>query len=105
MALVDNSTLGLTADSEQSFIYRISTGSTAYVVKSGNATLNGIVVNSHTSGTVEVRDGTAFVGATLKFGTITLGAAERFIPFYGARFANGLVVSVGGTVDITVLYK
>lgn len=102
--IVDNTTLGLVADNGESFIARLTTA-TAYVVKTGNATLNGIVVNSHTSGLIEIRDGTAFVGATLKYGTLTLGATERFIPFFGARFTNGLVVSVSGTIDCTVHYK
>lgn len=103
--IVENSTLGLTADNGESFIFRTATSSTAHVVKTGNTTLNGIVVNSHTSGTIEIRDGAAFVGGTLKFGTLTLGATERFIPLFGARFSAGLVVSLGGTIDVTVLYR
>ena len=105
MGVVNNSTLGLVADDGESFIFRTATSSTAYVIKTGNAALNGIIVNSHTSGTIEIRDGAAFVGATLKFGTITLAAGERYIPFFGARFSSGLVVSLGGTIDVTVLYK
>lgn len=105
MTTVENSTLGLVAGEGESFIFRTATSSTAHVIKTGNATLNGIVVNSHSSGTIELRYGTAFVGGTLKFGTLTLAVGERYIPFYGARFSSGLVVSLGGTIDVTVLYK
>ncbi len=102
---VDNSTLGLVAGDGESFIFRTATSSTAHVVKTGNTTLNGIVVNSHTSGTIEIRDGVAFVGGTLKFGTIAVATGPQTINFFGARFAAGLVVSLGGTIDVTVLYK
>ena len=108
MTTVDNSTLGLVADDGESFIYRATTA-TAHVIKTGNTTLNGIIIGSHTSGTIEIRDGTNFVAGALKFGTMTLSAiattGERFIPFFGARFKDGLVVSCGGTVDVSVLYK
>ena len=36
--------------------------------------------------------------------TITLGAAERFIPFYDEAFDTGLYVTVGGTLDATLVY-
>ena len=104
MSLVHDSTLNLTADVGESFVKNLTTA-TAHVVKTGNVTLNGIVVNSHTSGTIEIRDGTAFVGGTLKYGTLTLAVGERYISFFGARFSTGLIVSVGGTADITVHYK
>lgn len=106
--IVENSTLRLTADNGESFIARLTTA-TAHVIKTGDTTLNGIVIGSHTSGTIEIRDGTNFVAGTLKFGTMTLSAiattGERFIPFFGARFSQGLIVSVSGTIDISVLYK
>lgn len=100
---VFDSTQNLTAKDTESFVTNITTA-TATLVKSGNCTLNGIVVNSHSSGTVEIRDGLTNAG-NLKFGTITLGASERFIDFRGARFSTGMVVSTGGTVDISVLYR
>lgn len=105
MTTVDNATLGLVAGDGESFVFRTATSSTAHVVKTGNTTLNGIIVNSHTSGTIEIRDGAAYVGGTLKFGTITLAAGPNFINFFGTRFASGLVVSLGGTIDVSVLYK
>lgn len=39
------------------------------------------------------------------FNTITLGAAERFIPLYGAGFGTGLYFTLGGTADVTILYR
>lgn len=104
MSTIDNTTLGIVASDGESFYARL-TAVTAYVLKTGNATLNGIVVNSHTSGTIEIRNGTNYLTGTVAFGTITLAAGDRFIPFFGARFPAGLIVSCGGTIDITVMYK
>lgn len=107
--IVNNSTLGLTADNGESFIANLTTA-TVFLIKSGNSTLNGIVINSHSSGTVTIFDHNArnYAG-TVKFGTMTFSAVattgERFIPFFGARFSTGIVAYCTGTVDITVLYK
>lgn len=64
--------------------------------------------------TTETLDNYAFTGATMASGTgtngrvmyntITLGAAERFIPLYDAAFDTGLHVTVGGTLDATLVY-
>ncbi len=109
MAAVNNATLGLVADSEESFVANI-TSATLTLVKAGNATLNGIIINSHSSGTVTIYDHNVntYVGA-VKFGTMTLSTiattGERFITFFGARFSTGILVYCTGTVDISVMYR
>lgn len=41
----------------------------------------------------------------LMFNTITLSVGERWIPFFGASFTNGLYFTKGGTLDVTFLYR
>jgi hypothetical protein len=74
------------------------------LVKTGNGRIKGIIVNSHTGGTVKLWDAvTAAVPVICN--TITLGAAERFVPLYDIEFTVGLYVTIGGTADITIVYK
>lgn len=78
--------------------------SASALVKTGSGKISGIVVNSHTSGTIKVWDNTSAAGTVL-FNTITLAVGERFIPLYDANFTTGCYVTIGGTADITVLYN
>lgn len=74
------------------------------LVKTGTGNLQGIIVNSHSSGTLQLSD--AITSTTpLMFNTITLGAAERWIPLFGAKFTTGLYVTLGGTADFTIIYN
>lgn len=106
MGIVHDSTQNLSADTGESFVKNITTA-TVTLVKSGNATLNGIVVNSHTGGSLVIFNGatTVLANTTIKFGTLSLGTPQLPLDYFGARFADGLVVYTIGTVDITVLYK
>lgn len=79
-----------------------STGSTGAATGIGQAV--GIVINSHTSGTIALYDGTSAAG-TLMNNTITLASGERWIPLFGAKFKTGLYVAVGGTIDYTIYYN
>jgi hypothetical protein len=75
------------------------------VVKSGAGRFYGFIVNSHSSGTIKVWDNTAQSGTVL-LNTITLGTGPQSWVFpIGIEFATGLAVDVGGTIDVTVLYK
>ena len=73
------------------------------LVKTGAGVVAGIVVNSHTGGTIKLWDNTS-AATTVIANTITLGVGERFVPFYNATFDVGLFVTIGGTADITVVY-
>ena len=77
---------------------------TSNLVKTGTGVVVGIIVNSHTNGTLKFWDNTS-AATTVIFNTITLGATERWIPFFGAKFLTGLYITVGGTVDATVIYN
>lgn len=80
-------------------------GTTSQAIKSAAGTLYGIVVNSHSSGTLKLWDNTSAAG-TVVFNTITFAAGPNFIPFpQGISFNTGLFATVGGTIDYTILYK
>lgn len=74
------------------------------LIETGPGTLQGVIVNSHTSGTLKFWDNTS-AATTVIFNTITLGATERWIPFLGAKFTVGCFLTIGGTADVTVLYN
>jgi len=73
-------------------------------IKATPGMLIGVVVNSHTSGTLKFWNNTAGSGAVL-FNTITLAVGERYIPFYNANFNVACFLTIGGTADVTVIYK
>lgn len=109
MIIYDSAT-NLSADTGEHFVKTLTSGTTT-LVKSGAGTLYGILVSSHTSGTIEVRDGTALATGDVKFGTITLIADasvtshDRMIYFGGARFSTGIFVYCAGTTVATALYR
>lgn len=74
------------------------------LVHTGYGKVVGIVVASHTSGTVKLWDNTS-AATTVLVNTMTLAAGERFIPLYDATFTTGLYVTIGGTADITIVYN
>lgn len=80
-------------------------GTTSQSVKNGPGTLYGFTVNSHTNGTLKFWDNTAGSG-TIMINTITLAAGPGFymIPD-GVDFNTGLFVTVGGTIDYTIIYS
>ena len=81
-------------------------GTTSQAVKSGAGTLYGIVVNSHTSGTIKVWDNTS-AATTVIFNTITFAAGSGIVLNFpqGVSFNTGLYIEKGGTIDYTILYK
>lgn len=73
-------------------------------LKTGSGVLKGVVINSHSSGTIKIYDNTSAAG-TVKFNTITFAAGERWIPFFKTSFDIGCHVVVGGTADLTFVFK
>lgn len=74
------------------------------LVKTGTGRVQGIVINSHSSGTIKLWDNTAGSGTVL-LETITLVAGERNIRTFGATFGVGLFITIGGTANITVMFN
>lgn len=97
-----NTSRNLTAGQEEYFFSNLSAGTAQ--IKTGEGTLGGIIINSHTSGAIALYDGTT-VASSVMHGTITFASGERSIDFGGERFKNGLFVNVGGTADITLRFK
>ncbi len=78
------------------------TESTLVIEKFGK--VHGVVVNSHSSGTMQLFGSNTDTLAPIT-GVITFGAAERYVPLFGASLETGLYVAVGGTINYTVVYE
>ena len=74
----------------------------------GNAITTTETLGNYSWGAAKLENGTGTAGKVI-CNTITFSSVattgERFIPFYDAVFDTGLYITVGGTADITVLYK
>ena len=73
------------------------------LVYTGKGTLSGIVVGSHTNGTVEIYDGLTSAGTVL-VNTYTFPSGSSVIDMMGIKFNTGLYITVGGILDIAVFY-
>lgn len=75
------------------------------LIKTGAGKFYGFIVNSHSSGTIKIWDNTS-AATTVLLNTITLAAGPQSwaLPI-GIDFATGLYADVGGTIDVTILYK
>ena len=78
--------------------------SASNLVKTGTGSVQGIIVNSHSSGTLQLSDAITSTTPNIT-GTITLASGERWIPLFGAKFLTGLYITVGGTGNFTVIYN
>jgi hypothetical protein len=78
--------------------------SASTLIKTGAGQVEGVIINSHSSGTLKLWNALSATGAII-CNTMTFAAGERFVPLYGATFAIGLYATIGGTADITIVYK
>lgn len=78
--------------------------SASALIKTGAGVLKGIVVNSHASGTLKLWDNTS-AATTVLLNTITFAAGPNFIKLPAVEFSTGLYTTIGGTADITLLWK
>jgi len=79
--------------------------SASALVKTGAGVLKGIVVNSHSSGTLKLWDNTS-AATTVILNTITFAAGSGIVlTFPAIEFSTGLYATIGGTADITLLWK
>lgn len=80
-------------------------GTTSQQVKSTNGTLLGIIVNSHTNGTLKLWDSATAANAVL-MNTFTFPSGSGVYMFGdGINFNTALYATVGGTLDYTLLYR
>jgi hypothetical protein len=74
-------------------------------IKAGAGYVSGIIVNSHTTGTLKLWDSLSATG-TIICNTITFNNTDRTIFLLELAFTTGLFATIGGTAaDITVVYK
>ena len=74
-------------------------------IKSGGGTLYGVIVNSHTTGTLKLWDSLTASG-TVIMNTYTFATGSQVIMLLqGVSFYTGLYATIGGTADITMLWK
>jgi hypothetical protein len=71
-------------------------------VKTGAGILRGMYVNSTSSGTIKIYDSLTQTGTVLH-NTIT--PAIGFHNFGDRAFSTGLSVTIGGTLDVTLIFK
>lgn len=80
-------------------------GTASQLVKTGSGRFMGWVVNSHSSGTLKFWDAvTATAPILLNTITFAAGPASWVFPV-AIQFSTGLFVTVGGTIDYTILYE
>jgi len=74
----------------------------------GNAIATTETMANYSWGAATLENGAGETGKVI-CNTITFSAVattgERYIPFYDTVFDNGLYITIGGTADLTILYK
>jgi len=86
-------------------LYLNGTAGTAQV-KTGAGNVFGVVINSHTSGTLKMWDSASSVSvSTVIINTFSPAAGSSYIPLGGIPFSAGLVLVKGGTIDCTLIYR
>lgn len=78
--------------------------SASALIKTGAGVVKGFVVNSHSSGTLKLWDNTS-AATTVLLNTITFAAGPNFVKLPAIEFSTGLYATIGGTADITILWK
>lgn len=74
------------------------------LIATGPGSVQGFVVNSHTSGTLKLTDSLDGTTGTM-FNTYTFASGSQSVSLQGANFLTGLYATIGGTADITILFN
>lgn len=75
------------------------------LIASGSGTIAGVIVNSHTSGTLKLWDSTSASGLVI-MNTFTFPAGSGVYKFPDdINFNTGLFATVGGTLDYTIIFN
>lgn len=78
--------------------------SASALIKTGSGRVHGVIINSHTTGTLKLWDSLTATG-TVIHETMTFAVGERFIPMFGETFGTGLFATIGGTANLTIIYN
>lgn len=80
-------------------------GTASALIKTGSGKVWGIIINSHSSGTFKFWDALTATG-TVVTDTFTLSAGSQVIKFpEPLEFQTGLYLTIGGTMNYTVVTK
>jgi hypothetical protein len=82
-------------------IVNLTTSSPVFI---GKGSLNQIIINSHSSGVIALANGTSSI-INLVHSSMTIATGERYIPFNGEVFEDGLYAVLGGTINATFQYR
>lgn len=75
------------------------------LVKTGAGVVSGFIINSHTSGTLKLWDNTS-AASTVIINTYTFPSGSGVVLFPDdISFNTGLYATIGGTADITLVWK
>ncbi len=74
------------------------------LVYTGPGCIQGIIVNSNTSGTIKLWDALTATTPVIT-NTFTFPAGSGSYIWYGAKFKTGLYATVGGTLDCTIVLQ
>lgn len=84
---------------------KYANGTASALIKTGQGALHGVIVNSHSSGTLKFWDKTT-AAAPILINTYTFPAGSGTYMFPpGIEFVTGLYATVGGTIDYTIIYS
>lgn len=75
------------------------------LIKTGAGRVFGVIVNSHTNGTLKLWDNTS-AATTVLVETYTFTAGSGVVTFPAAvRFTTGLYATIGGTANVTIIWN
>jgi hypothetical protein len=92
----------ITTDNLNCWYVNLTAGTT--VLSTTPVSIYGIVVNSHSSGTIKVWDGIAG-NTTVCLNTYSFATGSQAINLYGLTTGTACTVVVGGTADVTLAYR
>lgn len=82
---------------------KYTNGTTSQSIRTGTGLVYGIIVNSHTSGTMKLWDALTATGSVI-INTFTFPTGSGIYMFTTPiEFYTGLFATVGGTIDYTLL--
>lgn len=85
--------------------YKYTNGTASALIRTGGGTVAGVIVNSHTSGTMKLWDNTSAAGTVIA-NTFTFPAGSGVYTFpRPVEFYTGLYFTLGGTLDYTIIWK
>ncbi len=75
------------------------------LIKSGSGTVSGVIVNSHSNGTLKLWDSTTATGLVI-MNTFTFATGSGVYKFPDdIVFTTGLFATIGGTLDFSIIYN